>query len=98
MTFSCNESSGRPGVVDANARPVMNSNDLYAGMWCLVQANAYAYPKEGTVNCGVAFGLQNVQKVGDDEPLRGARPKAESVFKPVGGEGAAAANPSSIFD
>lgn len=67
----------RPGVVDQNLQPILSEDDIYAGCWCRAQVTCFAYDKAG--NRGVAFGLQNLQKVRDDEPFSGRAP-AETVF------------------
>lgn len=96
MSFSCNEDRGAPGCVNSKNQRIMDTNELYSGMWCRVQVNGFTYDKAG--NKGVSFGLQNIQKTRDDEPLGGARPKAESVFEPVDGDTDEAPNPSAVFD
>ena len=102
ITFSCRESSGRPGVVGPDIKPIMDSSQLYSGMWVQVQYNPYTYPKESKpgITPGAGVGLQNVMKVRDDEPLRGAKPRPEAVFKPVAGAASAGggAGKPSIFD
>lgn len=81
-------SEQKPQLLDALGRPIDDESMFYSGCWCWVTVNAYAYDKAG--NKGVAFGLQNVQKLADDEPLSG-RARAESEFAPVAVPGAAAA-------
>jgi hypothetical protein len=70
-------SKGRPGLVDASVTPIVNQEDFYAGCYARATVNAFAYDKAG--NQGVAFGLQNVQKLRDGEPFSG-RTKAEDDF------------------
>jgi len=71
----------RPGIVDKDRTPLLTDDGtLYAGCYVRAQVNAYAYDKAG--NKGVAFGLQNIQKMGDGEPLSG-RQKAEEAFDSV---------------
>lgn len=41
--------------------------DFYAGVWCQARVTAYGYTYEG--KSGVRFGLQNVFKIHDGEPL-----------------------------
>jgi hypothetical protein len=78
------KSSQRPGVVDQNVQDMIVETDFYAGCWARATVSAYAYDQKG--NKGVAFGLQNIQKVAEGEPLSG-RLKAIDEFAPV--EGAA---------
>jgi len=66
----------RPGVVDRNAQPIIEEEEFYPGCWARATVNAYAYDN---VSKGVAFGLQNIQKIGEGENLTG-RAKAEDDF------------------
>ena len=61
----------------------MEQGEFYPGCWARVSTNAYAYEQKG--NKGVAFGLINIQKLRDDDPLAGSAVKAESDFEPVAG-------------
>jgi hypothetical protein len=73
----------KPGVVDASAKPVMDEAELYPGCWARVSYNAYAYSNKG--NNGVSFGLINIQKLRDDNPLAGSAVKAEDDFDALPG-------------
>lgn len=73
----------QPGVVDAAVQPIMDQSEFYPGCWARVSTNAYAYDKRG--NKGVGFGLINIQKVRDDEPLAASAVKAEDDFDPLAG-------------
>jgi hypothetical protein len=86
-TFVRLKSQTRPGIVDLAVAAIIDPSKVYAGVWAIAHTNAYAYhhPKGGP---GVAFGLEHLQIVRDDEPLDG-RQKVESVFKPVAGAVAA---------
>lgn len=75
----------RPGVVDQNVQDILEERDFYAGCWAIANVRAYYYDQKG--NKGVSFGLQNIQKVGDGDPL-GGRVRPTDAFKPV--EGASA--------
>ena len=67
----------RPGVVDINRNPV-EPEEIYSGCYVRASINAYAFNTQG--NAGVSFGLNNVQKVRDGEPLGGGGSKAEDDF------------------
>lgn len=84
MTFTAN-ADRRPGLVDGNLNDIIDEADVYSGAWFRAQVRAYAYENAG--NKGVSFGLQNVQKLRDDEPMGGGRPKASSAFTKVEGAG-----------
>lgn len=80
VTFINMTSKMRPGVVDQNVQPILEESDFYGGCWAMATVTAYAYDTMG--NKGVAFGLQNVQKVADDTPFSG-RTSAEDDFQPI---------------
>lgn len=73
------KSGDKPGVVDADAEPIMDKSEIYDGMRCRVSCRPFAYDNESK---GVAFFLINVQKLGDGDRLSGD-PSAEDDFKPV---------------
>jgi hypothetical protein len=82
--FISMKSSQRPGVVDQNVQPIIDESMFYAGCFAHATVNPYYYDNKG--NRGVAFGLQNIQKLRDGDPLSG-RTKAETDFAPVQTEG-----------
>lgn len=73
------KSGDKPGIVDADAEPIMDKSDVYSGMEARVSCRAFAYDNESK---GVAFFLINVQKLGDGERLSG-NPSAEDDFAPA---------------
>lgn len=70
-------SKTRPGVVDADLNPIMDSTQVYSGCYARVSINAFPYSNSG--NKGISFGLNNVQFLEDGEPL-GGRTRAEDDF------------------
>lgn len=70
----------KPGLVNAKNEDIINEADFYAGCYARASVRAFAYDKAG--NRGVAFGLQNIQKLRDGEPL-GGRVKPQDEFEPV---------------
>lgn len=76
------KSGDKPGIVDADAEPIMDKSEVYSGMSARVSCRAFAYDNESK---GVAFFLINVQKLGDGERLSG-NPSAEDDFKPTPGK------------
>lgn len=70
-------SKTRPGVVDQDLNPVLDSTQVYSGCFARVSINAFAYNTSG--NRGISFGLNNVQFLEDGEPL-GGRTRAEDDF------------------
>lgn len=84
------KSSQRPGIVDQNREDIIDSTQFYGGCYARATVNAYAYDQAG--NRGIAFGLNNIQKLGDGDPFSG-RTKAQDDFQAVttstGSEGSA---------
>lgn len=76
------KSKDKPGIVDADAEPIMDQSEIYDGMEARVSCRPFAYDNESR---GVAFYLINVQKLGDGERLSGD-PSAEDDFKSGGGK------------
>lgn len=95
----CNfKSEQKPGVVDENVQDIIDTSKLYSGVWLRATVNAYAYDNKG--NAGVAFGLNNVQKIKDGEPLGGNRTRATDDFAPIAGAtptGSVAGSGSDLF-
>lgn len=84
----------KPGVVDENVQPVLEESTFYAGCWARASLNAYAYDQKG--NKGVAFGLGNIQKVGDGDPL-GGRTAPQQDFAPIEGAKKDASTSTDLF-
>ena len=74
-----NTSSKRqPKVVDRRVQPILDPDEIYSGMWAIVDINFACFTADG--NSGITCYLNNVQKVRDDEPLGGSAPRPEDVF------------------
>jgi hypothetical protein len=78
VVFVSATSKMQPGLVNANLQKIISQDDFYAGCYARATVVAYAYEKAG--NKGVAFGLNNLQKIGDGEAFSG-RVKAEDDFE-----------------
>jgi len=64
----------KPGVVDADRNPILDTNELYSGIIGRASVTFYAYNSSG--NRGIACGLNNIQKLADGTPLGGhSRPE-----------------------
>ena len=70
-------STTKPGVVDGDRNPILETSELYSGIYGRASINFYAFNSNG--NKGIACGLNNLQKVRDGEPL-GGKASAESDF------------------
>ena len=78
--FMSVSSKTKPGIVDGNVQPILDSTEVYSGCYARVSINAFPYSQSG--NKGVSFGLNHVQKLADGEFL-GGRSKAEDDFDSV---------------
>ncbi len=82
VIFVSASNKNRPGVVDAQRRPIVESDgSFYAGCYARVTLQAFAYDTMG--NKGVSFSLLNIMKTGDGEPFSGRR-SAEADFEGFG--------------
>lgn len=70
----------KPGIVDRDVNPIMDSTEVYSGCYARVSINAFAFNTQGSK--GVSFGLNHVQKLADGESLTG-RSRAEDDFDRV---------------
>ncbi len=90
------KSAQRPGVVDQNVQDILDESVFYAGCYARASVNAYAYDAKG--NRGVSFGLGNIQKVKDGDPL-GNRARPEQDFAPIATEeGSKVSSSSDLFN
>lgn len=70
-SYFFNASSGqRPGVVDADMNEIIDPNEVYSGCYGRVSVTLYPYNTNGSK--GIAYGLQNVQKLTDGDRLGGS--------------------------
>ena len=70
-------STTKPGVVDADRQPLLDTSELYSGIIGRASINFYAFNSNG--NKGIACGLNNLQKLSDGTPL-GGHSRAEDDF------------------
>ena len=91
--FVSASSKQKPGLVDRQRQDIIDETEFYPGCYARATIRAFAYDNNG--NKGVAFGLNNVQKLRDGDPL-GGRTRAQDDFADdlPPDEGA---DPSSIF-
>lgn len=69
-----------PGVVDANRQPIIDTSEVYSGVYGRASINFYAYATKTAK--GIACGLNNLMKVKDGEPL-GGHSRAEDDFADI---------------
>lgn len=67
-----------PKVVGRDLQPILDATEVYSGMYARVSLQPFAYSAMG--NNGVSFGLGNVQKTRDGEPLGGVAARPEDEF------------------
>ena len=70
-------STTKPGVVDADCNPILDTSELYSGIVGRASITLYAFNSSG--NRGIACGLNNLQKLADGTPL-GGHTRAEDDF------------------
>lgn len=75
--FMSVSSKTKPGIVDRDVQPILDSTEVYSGCFARCSINAFAYNTQG--NKGVSFGLNHVQKMEDGDFL-GGRSRAEDDF------------------
>lgn len=78
--FVSASSKQKPGLVNQQVQAIISEDEFYAG--CYARATLFAYAYDAMGNKGVAFGLQNIQKLRDGESFSG-RKKAEDEFDAV---------------
>ena len=67
-------SATAPGIVDADRQPILDTSEIYSGVYGRASINFYAFNSNG--NKGIACGLNNLQKIRDGEQLGGkSRPE-----------------------
>lgn len=70
-------STTKPEVVDAALNPIIETSEIYSGIYGRASVTFYAFNNNG--NKGIACGLNHLQKIRDGEPL-GSKASAESDF------------------
>jgi hypothetical protein len=84
-------STNAPKIVGPNLSPITSERDIKAGDWVLATIRPFAYDKG--VKKGVSFGLQNIQKICDGEPLGGGYSDPAEEFEVIDGS----TNPADVF-
>jgi hypothetical protein len=88
----------KPQVVGPDKVEIRDESEIYSGVWMRASVKAYAY-QHASGNAGVSFGLGNIQKVKDGDPL-GSRTRAQDDFEPIAGtaaNGLAAGSADDLF-
>lgn len=74
LMFANLSSKMKPGLIDRDRTIITNPEDFYPGCYARATITAYSYDNKGK---GVAFGLQNLQKIADGERLDSRTDAAE---------------------
>ena len=74
MYFVNANSNRKPSIVDKDLNPIMSQDEFYSGCWGRASINFYAFAVQAK---GIAAGLNNLQKLEDDEPLTGGSTASE---------------------
>jgi hypothetical protein len=77
MWFVNAKSDNKPEIVDVKLQPIIDAKEIYSGMWGRASCNMYPYDN---MSMGVGCGLNNLQKLRDDENLGNSGTKAEDDF------------------
>ena len=75
--LNCN-STQKPGIVDKDLNEILDPDEVYSGCWGRASINFFPFNTNG--NKGIGVGLNNIQKLKDDDRLGAARASAESDF------------------
>lgn len=78
MMFLNANSTQKPGIVDKDLNEILDPDEVYSGCWGRASIDFYPFSVNG--NKGIGVGLNNIQKLKDDEHLGAARASAESDF------------------
>lgn len=78
MYFLNANNNKKPGIVDMYKNEILDPTEVYSGCWGRASINFFPFNSNG--NKGIAVSLNNIQKLGDDEPLGGTRTSAEDDF------------------
>jgi len=82
QTYINHTSKFKPPLIDPQKNPIMDPAKVYPGVWAILVVSGYSYGKRPPQpKKGVAFGLQAVMIIGDDQPLAGGGVDVKEVFK-----------------
>jgi hypothetical protein len=74
-------SKDRPRVVDLDKQDILDTNQIYSGMYGRAAVRFYPFSTSG--NVGIACGLNNVQKTRDGEPMANRSSAEEDFAEPA---------------
>jgi len=65
-------------MVDADLQQIIEPKEIYSGMFCRISLSCYCWEYGGKK--GISFGLGNIQKTRDGDPLGGGGVRADKEF------------------
>lgn len=77
MMYLNARTKNKPTILDADKDEIIDKSDFYAGCWGRASINFYVFANKST---GIGCGLNNLQKLKDDDHLSGAT-SAKEDFK-----------------
>lgn len=78
--FSATNARNQPGVLDEQKQPIVDTDEIYSGVWAYLHITFHAYNTRG--NKGIRANLNHVMKVKNDERLDG-RKSVEEAFAEI---------------
>lgn len=84
----------KPGLVGPDMQDIIDPSTFYGGCHARASVTVFAYEKGA--NAGVNFGLKNIQKTRDGDPL-GNRTRPQDDFAAIEGVGGAEGSADSLF-
>ena len=82
MVFLKASSKQKPGLVDRSLRPIIGQDQIFGGLICVAEVNAFTYDVSGAK--GISFGLDNIMVLADDGTRYSARKNPDEVFSAFG--------------
>lgn len=78
MTYCNAKSKFKPGIIDKDKNEILDPSEFYAGCWARATISIYGFEikdpeTQAVISYGVAFGLDNLQKVRDDASFSGKK-------------------------
>lgn len=89
MIFANAKSKNKPGIIDSQRNDIISPDDFYAGCYARATISIFAFAKQELGSYGVAFGLDNLQKVADGAAFSGKKAAKDDfeVIEDLGEDG-----------
>lgn len=86
MIFANAKSKMKPQILDRDKNEILAPTEFYGGCWARATISIYPFALTELGSYGVAFGLDNIQKVRDDASFNGKR-NAKDDFEVIENDG-----------